>query len=321
MKDALNIDGKIYISSRRAAEISKYSNDYIGQLCRGGKVTARMMGRAWFVDQESLLSHKKSSEEAFQARCKNASREHKEKTTHSDLTIRPLALQAPRLTQDTVMRPTKYPVLNWTFAYSSDSRSLLPQFTKATLPKSEKPPIVSNVIGPLSPFAPKKSSLRNVSIRHRVALTALVAIIVMTGGFVLNQNGFQSSRIISQSQTASVISSIDAFFSLIQNTCDHTIAFVAEMFSSKYRQFARNTEVTILDPEPEQLDWNGMAVVPVSSIDGQTETERRIRDSFSDVVEIKADQSGTAGVITPVFKKTTGDEFMYVLVPVKEESK
>ena len=72
MKDSFNIDGKTYISSRRAAEIAKYSNDYVGQLCRGGKVTARMMGRTWFVDQESILEHKRTSEEAFQARCRSA---------------------------------------------------------------------------------------------------------------------------------------------------------------------------------------------------------------------------------------------------------
>ena len=64
-----------------------------------------------------------------------------------------------------------------------------------------------------------------------------------------------------------------------------------------------------------------MAVVPSGADSDPLETEKRIRDSFSDVVEIKADQGGTTGVITPVFKKTNGDDFMYVLVPVKEEKK
>ena len=62
MNKSLKIDGKIYISSSRAAEISKYSKDYIGQLCRKGEVVAQMVGRAWYVDQESLFEHKKNAE-------------------------------------------------------------------------------------------------------------------------------------------------------------------------------------------------------------------------------------------------------------------
>jgi len=59
VKDSVLLDGKIYISSRRAAEISHYTTDYVGQLCRSGKVDCRIVGRAWFVTEESVLAHQK----------------------------------------------------------------------------------------------------------------------------------------------------------------------------------------------------------------------------------------------------------------------
>ena len=59
MKDSVLLEGKIYISSRRAAEISHYTTDYVGQLCRSGKVDCRIVGRAWFVTEESILAHQK----------------------------------------------------------------------------------------------------------------------------------------------------------------------------------------------------------------------------------------------------------------------
>ncbi len=50
-----------YIPVRTAAEKTKYGADYIGQLCRAGKVKARQVGRIWFVEENSLLSHLKKS--------------------------------------------------------------------------------------------------------------------------------------------------------------------------------------------------------------------------------------------------------------------
>ncbi|MDB5237037.1 MAG: hypothetical protein JWL88_139 [Parcubacteria group bacterium] len=54
----LTIDGKIYISSKRAAEMTGYAKDYIGQLCREGHVQARMVGRSWYVLETSIRAHR-----------------------------------------------------------------------------------------------------------------------------------------------------------------------------------------------------------------------------------------------------------------------
>ena len=55
--DELEISGKRYISSRRAAKQYKYHPDYIGQLIRGGKVVGTKVGRAWYVEAESLATY------------------------------------------------------------------------------------------------------------------------------------------------------------------------------------------------------------------------------------------------------------------------
>ncbi len=62
--DHLIIDGKMYVTTRRAAEIAGYSADYVGQLCRAGKLERRMINRIWYVENESILKH---SEESFKA--------------------------------------------------------------------------------------------------------------------------------------------------------------------------------------------------------------------------------------------------------------
>lgn len=73
MKDSFIFEGKKYISAKRASGISGYSSDYVGQLCRGGKLECRMVGRTWFVSEESLYLHKASisREEASRNRIEN----------------------------------------------------------------------------------------------------------------------------------------------------------------------------------------------------------------------------------------------------------
>jgi Holliday junction resolvase len=68
MKDSVILEGKIYISAKRAAKIINYAQDYIGQLCRSGKLDCKMIGRSWFVTEESLLAHRESAIDATQER-------------------------------------------------------------------------------------------------------------------------------------------------------------------------------------------------------------------------------------------------------------
>ncbi len=54
------IEGKEYISSGRAAKIVGYTKDYVGQLARDGKITAKRIGRNWYIKEDSITKHKLS---------------------------------------------------------------------------------------------------------------------------------------------------------------------------------------------------------------------------------------------------------------------
>lgn len=56
--DELKIGEEVYISTKRAARVTGYAKDYIGQLCREGRVEAKLVGRSWYVREESLRGHR-----------------------------------------------------------------------------------------------------------------------------------------------------------------------------------------------------------------------------------------------------------------------
>lgn len=60
--DEITIDGKTYLSSKRAAAITGYAKDYVGQLCREGRVEARLVGRSWYVYEPSIREHRFGNE-------------------------------------------------------------------------------------------------------------------------------------------------------------------------------------------------------------------------------------------------------------------
>lgn len=56
--DEILIDEKKYVSSKRAAKMTGYAKDYIGQLCREGRVPARLVGRSWYVLETAIQDHR-----------------------------------------------------------------------------------------------------------------------------------------------------------------------------------------------------------------------------------------------------------------------
>jgi hypothetical protein len=58
--DVVTIKGVEYQRISTLAKKFKYTTDYIGQLCRGKKIDAQLVGRSWYVNPLSLESHKKS---------------------------------------------------------------------------------------------------------------------------------------------------------------------------------------------------------------------------------------------------------------------
>ncbi len=59
----INLGGTIYISSKRAAEITGYAQDYVGQLARAGSIEAKRVSGLWYVIEASLIKYKESADE------------------------------------------------------------------------------------------------------------------------------------------------------------------------------------------------------------------------------------------------------------------
>lgn len=64
--EELEISGKRYISTRRAAREHGYHSDYMGQLIRGKKVVGQKVGRAWYIEEGSLNAYLGVASEAAQ---------------------------------------------------------------------------------------------------------------------------------------------------------------------------------------------------------------------------------------------------------------
>lgn len=56
--DEILIGDKKYVSSKQAAKVTGYAKDYVGQLCREGRVPARLVGRSWYVLESALQDHR-----------------------------------------------------------------------------------------------------------------------------------------------------------------------------------------------------------------------------------------------------------------------
>jgi hypothetical protein len=58
--NTITIDSKKYVKATDIARELGYTADYVGQLCRARKVDAQLVGRSWYVSEDSIREHKQS---------------------------------------------------------------------------------------------------------------------------------------------------------------------------------------------------------------------------------------------------------------------
>lgn len=56
----ISFGNRDYVKASEIARHFKYTQDYVGQLCRGDKVDARLVGRVWYVNLESVKEYRKT---------------------------------------------------------------------------------------------------------------------------------------------------------------------------------------------------------------------------------------------------------------------
>ena len=67
LESVVSFEGKEYVSATRAAAITGYHADYVGQLARAGTISSRQVGNRWYVDRERILAHKQEKDSLLAA--------------------------------------------------------------------------------------------------------------------------------------------------------------------------------------------------------------------------------------------------------------
>ena len=133
--DELDIKGNKYISSKRASELTGYAKDYIGQLARAGKINGTRMGRAWYVEEASLLAHASSDQQSVSSAEQERKEEEKEKEEkREEVVASPVHIRVSQMPQQFMSKAPPLPssvhsgMQRWTPAtYSNDDADLLPK--------------------------------------------------------------------------------------------------------------------------------------------------------------------------------------------------
>ena len=383
MKDSLILEGKIYISARRAAKIINYAQDYIGQLCRQGKLDSRMVGRSWFVTEESLLAHREAAIDATTERVakiigtdaieENAKRDENKISENIQTNVNiPVKISANEIKSEikseikneikyisekdvtpVVMLPAivkKVPAL-FSLPTSIDLYPS-PYFSKNPLKKIEGN-FLKNISTPnvditkIKTVEEASTLLRDYHTTNNKTLATLAMILVfVVGGYTfslassskinLSKEGVRNVTASVSSVSSNIVKNVALGFGYVK---DEVSSFVSGYFSgNKLAKDDNKTANNSLDNLDSLDNVDGVdsvntnivnnsvksasGIVVAPSKDSEVldaKTKAKIKNSFSDEVYVNPDKSGTTGVITPVFKKTNGDDFVYVLVPVKEK--
>ena len=122
--DELEISGKRFISSKRAAKENRYHVDYIGQLIRGGKIVGTKVGRAWYVDENSLAAYL-GKEAAIASTNANTARIFSEAPTEVRVQ-RDAILQGQASEEKPLLRKEETPLPTTRLTYLSDDEPFKP---------------------------------------------------------------------------------------------------------------------------------------------------------------------------------------------------
>lgn len=409
MNSDLYFDGKKYISSSRAAKISGYVNDYIGQLCRDGKLECRMIGRSWYVSFDSLIAHKNANgngtknktqklvkvEAVAEVKKEEASPVNFEPQKNEVLVTPPAPVSEVALPVAPILVSVTTPPVSKVSEISLGSESDdLPLFAfdlkaPATVEKNvsavpgepavsevqgteeivhripinavlevpeateKKPeevkivtpttsPIVSEYFAEAKFITPILSTITTVDFpntHHQVfgkkfpsVALAVVAVLISFLGFkLMTETGSRTPYVavapaahegvdLTASAVSGVVGVLNNLSEKIYLTVndwttgtEKTILAFVKGRGSPPKTYTSDPPTLVADEKPNE----GMIVVPVTAKTDKEATIAKIKSTFSDEVTVEPGSDGSDGVIKPVFKRSKGDDYLYVLVPIK----
>jgi len=125
--DVLSVGGKDYVKANVIAKDLGYTADYVGQLCRSRKVDAKLVGRSWYVDRNSIHLHRTNRYRSTQAKSIETLKETLEVVQSSE-DVLPVHI---RTSHSAGVVPKAYRAKTPAYiAYSDDPADLLPKVMK-----------------------------------------------------------------------------------------------------------------------------------------------------------------------------------------------
>ena len=155
----LSFDGMGYISASRAAKLTGYSPDYVGQMARAGIIPSRQVGNRWYVEQAGIISHKEKKDSLLAAvQAESVGLKTGDREAYSD----------------------GYSTDSPFFQYTSDNRELLPAITSADQEFQDKEDIdEEEFVIPIRVYHGREEKVRKMPINMPIAVEPRRAMLPM----------------------------------------------------------------------------------------------------------------------------------------------
>jgi len=309
MDNELNFNNKKFLSSKRAGEIAGYTNDYVARLCRNGKIKGRMVGRTWYVEEESFQQFLNEHSSHKEDRKKQLANERKKEYIEATLEQKKSFLRSAILLLNNgniFQRAGSFAVIVFVvFSIYSISVSGPLGYTKTV--QSGYKSFVKIIDNTALFLVHSQQLVANEGVKNASGILARQASVAVNGG------------------VATVSESVANFFEYVLNLATGALRSLAvkddiapqsfeqpidgaDDFQKEEKQFAQSSK-----------EREGVVVVQSEGLNQNEIRKKEIEEAFSDEIEIIPDEDGRSGIIKPVFKTPGEEEYLYVLVPIDEK--
>lgn len=344
-------EGKTYISASRASKLYGYTADYIGQLCRKAAIECRRVGRVWFVDQESLQKHKDAASVAPRGRIPSSEKIYEQTTDAKEVAYLPLskAAKISGYSQDYIGQLCRKGVVEsrrvgraWFVSEVSllkhkEGASVAPRGRieiyqgPAEIEKVAEAAALSDEPVAVSTAAilTQKVLPSHFSVARKAAVGFLVVVILFATHIATQKIPAVNSLSkvasdVAENSAASIMSVPEFIFYKISGFFSGTTNKIRLAFGGQTKPGV------VLDNGSTQdlgaaanltSPQAGVAVLPSAGDPTVNEQVKKyVTNSFSDETQIVPDKSGNSGLLKPVFKENKNQEYLYVVVPVKDKA-
>ncbi|HEY9583179.1 MAG TPA: hypothetical protein VJK09_02625 [Candidatus Paceibacterota bacterium] len=318
----LIISGKAYISSKRAAIVFGYTNDYIGQLSRAGKIEATMVGRDRYIDYSSISKYVNEKASANDEILRSP---RKEESKNQELADNFTNTDEPGKNNRLfgLIKKTLPVMVILAIILLTSSKLAQGVFNSSILSQSRHDEM--SAIGYLG----KSSILESVLGFGEKVDNAYLGFLDRAEGKFLSFWNYTRNLVLAFLDPILKSKTVETKMLAEKKNESNTTAFPATISDSITDERIRAISREVLNDElAKNIDYVGspsvnnfgLVVQPgTGNSVNDSQLKQSIKNSFSDDVIVDLDVSGTAGVIKPIFRNATDDSYVFVIVPVNSQ--